>query len=393
MGRLPDGRAVFVPFALPGERVRIDILEEKRGYARVRLVEILEPSPERILPRCPHFTECGGCHYQHLPYGKQLAAKAGILREQLQRIAGIPDPNIEDIVPSPLPWNYRNHLQFHIDSQGRLGFKAAGSDHIVPVRECHLPEDVLDGLWRQLEIEPLPGLERIGLRAGMNGETMLTLESSSPELPEMELDLPLSVVHLSPAGPLVLAGEPLLWMSVLGVNFQVSAGSFFQVNSPMAGEMVRQALEWLQPTRQSILLDVYSGVGLFSRFFAPLVKSIVGVELSESAVDDYAANLDPFDNVSLYAGPAEDILPHLDIQPDMAIVDPPRTGLARPALDALVRMAPPQILYVSCDPATLARDIKRLSSAGYRLVKARPFDLFPQTYHVETVVLMSRKDK
>jgi len=135
---------------------------------------------------------------------------------------------------------------------------------------------------------------------------------------------------------------------------------------------------------------VYCGVGLFSRFFAPLVDTVIGVESSESAVDDYAVNLDAFDNISAYLGAAEEILPHLELQPTMVIVDPPRAGLALPALDALVRMAAPQILYVSCDPATLARDVKRLAAAGYTLEAIRPFDLFPQTYHVESISLLTR---
>lgn len=390
MGRLPDGRAVFVPFCLPGERVLVEIVEEKRNFVRARLVKVLQASPERIEPRCPHFTECGGCHYQHLPYEAQLAAKSAILQEQLQRIAGIASPPMKPICPSPEAWNYRNNLQFHPGSGGRLGFEAAGSNRVIPIRECHLPEPALDGFWQQLDIEPIPGLERVGLRSGSNGEILLTLESSTLDLPEMELDLPVSVVQLSPAGALVLAGEPLLWMQVLDTEFQVSAGSFFQVNTPMAGEMVRQALEWLQPNRQSILLDVYCGVGLFSRFFAPLVDTVIGVESSESAVDDYAVNLDAFDNISAYLGAAEEILPHLELQPTMVIVDPPRAGLALPALDALVRMAAPQILYVSCDPATLARDVKRLAAAGYTLEAIRPFDLFPQTYHVESISLLTR---
>jgi 23S rRNA (uracil1939-C5)-methyltransferase len=160
-GRLPDGRAVFIPFALPGELVRIRPVEEKRGHVRAELLEVLEPAPERIPPRCPHYTICGGCHYQHLDTPFQLTAKTHILVEQLQRIGRLSDIPIQPAVPSPLPWNYRNHVQFHLTPDGKLGFQRPGSERVVPIRECHLPEIAINQIWPQIELDPLPGVERI----------------------------------------------------------------------------------------------------------------------------------------------------------------------------------------------------------------------------------------
>jgi 23S rRNA (uracil1939-C5)-methyltransferase len=390
LGRLPDGRAVFVPFALPGERVRVRLVESKRTFARAELLEVLQPAPQRIAPRCPHYGLCGGCHYQHTDYATQCALKAAILREQLQRLAGIVEPPLRPIVPSPQPWNYRNTVQFHLDPQGRLGYHRADSHQVVAIRECHLPEPVLNQVWPQLEFEPRLGLERVELRAGSGEEVLLILESQDPQPPEFSVDFPLSAVHLSPAGTIVLAGEDYLVMEILGRPFKVSAPSFFQVNTAQAAAMVQHLLDILPLTPQSTLLDVYCGVGLFTAFLAPRVGRCLGVEVSPSACEDFAVNLDEFDHVALYQGAAEEILPWLDVRPDVVVVDPPRAGMAPAALEALIRLGPTYLAYVSCDPATLARDLKHLLGAGYRLLHITPFDLFPQTYHIESISLLVR---
>lgn len=392
LGRLPDGRAVFVPHALPGERVRIRLIVEKRGYARAELLEILRPSAQRISPRCAHFGVCGGCHYQHLPYDQQLAAKTAILTEQLQRVAGIERPNVAPIVPSPQEWHYRNAIQFHQAPDGRLGYHQADSNDVLPIRECHLPQPPLDELWQQLEIEPLPDLERIELRSGSGEDAMLILQSASPAAPEFSVDFPLSAVHISPAGEIILAGEDALVMEVNERAFQVSAASFFQVNTAQAGNLVHHLLQSLPLTGKPAVLEVYCGVGLFSAFLAPHCSQLVGIELSSAACQDFAINLDEFDHVALYEGAAEEILPALEFQPQIVLVDPPRAGVGQRALQAILRMAPPTIAYISCDTATLARDARHLLSAGYRLLQAAPFDMFPQTYHIESISLFQRDE-
>jgi 23S rRNA (uracil1939-C5)-methyltransferase len=200
-----------------------------------------------------------------------------------------------------------------------------------------------------------------------------------------------SVVHLSPDGIVLLAGNDFTTLEVLGRAFRVSAGAFFQVNTAQAAAMAEHLLEILPTTPQTSLLDVYCGVGLFSAFFAGRIGQVSGIELSEPACRDFAINLDEFENVALYQGAAEDVLPGLDFPVDVAIVDPPRAGLARPVLDALLQLAPPQLAYISCDPSTLARDAKRLLAGGYQLTQATPFDLFPQTYHIESISLFTRE--
>jgi len=395
MGRLPDGRAVFVPFALPGEQVRLRPVEEKRGHVRAELLEVLQPSASRISPRCAHFGLCGGCHYQHMPYADQLAAKSAILREQLQRLGGLSDPPLAPAVPAPEDFYYRNHVQFHLAPDGKLGYHREGSAEVFPIQECHLPEPPLDAIWKQMEIEAIPGLERIGLRLGSGDDIQLILDGSDPRPPELSVeDLPISVAYLSPAGRLVLAGSEAVYIEVLGRVFRLSAGSFFQVNTRMAETMVEHLLgelpARLNPDRGVTLLDAYCGVGLFSAFLAPLVGRLVGIEALPFAGDDFAVNLDEFDNVELYQASVEDVLPALEIKPQIALVDPPRAGLSRLALDGILRLQPSLLVYISCDPATLARDAKRLVSAGYSLKKITPFDLFPQTYHIESITFWEK---
>ncbi|HEX8990673.1 MAG TPA: TRAM domain-containing protein [Anaerolineales bacterium] len=395
-------RVVFVPFGIPGERVRVRLVEERRGFARAELLEVLEPSPQRIAPRCRHFGVCGGCHYQHIPYELQLKAKTDILRDQFRRIGRIDDPPVHEAVPSPNPWNYRNQVQFHLTAEGRLGYVAASTSppsrssspdlSILPITECHLPEPAINRLWPELEFEPGTDIDRVTLRRGAGDELMVMLESARPDLPALDVEAGISVVHTFDDHLVVVAGDDHIMMQVLGRNFRVSAPSFFQVNTAMAEQMVRHILENLPARRSpvSTVLDAYCGAGLFSAFLAPLCDRLIGIESSPAACDDFAFNLDEFDNVELYEDAAGNVLASLDVQPDVILVDPPRLGLDPPALDGILRLQPRTVAYVSCDPSTLARDARRLIDGGYHLRSSIPFDLFPQTYHIESISWFER---
>ena len=390
LGRDSGGRVVFVPFALPGERVQVRLLEQRRRWARARLMQVLQPSPAREVPRCRHFAACGGCHYQHMPYADQLLAKQSILREQLQRLGKVVDPPVEPCIPAASPWNARNQLQFHLDPAGRLGFighpQAEGGDRqVLPIQECHLPEPALSDLWPRLQLEAIPGLERVGLRAGRDGQAMLILHGGGPPQVELDLDLPLSMVWLSPGGLEVLAGSPHLTFEVLGREFRVSAPSFFQVQTGLAGELVRLVLEGLAVASGELAYDLYAGVGLFSAFLAAAGARLAAVEESPWACEDFVHNLEAFEEVELYEATVEEALAGLPGSPQAVVVDPPRAGLAPAVVDGLIGLAPPRLVYVSCDPATLARDAARLQAGGFRLERAIPIDLFPQTFHIEAV--------
>ena len=386
LGRLADGRAVFVPYVLPGEQVRLRLVEDKRRYARGELLEVLKPSPTRIEPRCPHFKVCGGCHYQHMPYPDQLALKAGILADQLERIGGLSDPPVQPTIPAPQPWNYRNHVQFHLTEDGKLGYMGARSQAVIPIQECHLPEASLNAIWPQLNFEPIQELGRIGLRAGVEDDFLLILESEELTAPALSVeDLDLSVVHLSPAGVLVLAGSDYVLIEVSSRLFHVSAASFFQVNTPIAAAMVEHILANITLRPSSSVLDVYCGVGLFSAFIAQQAGRLVGIESNPYACDDFVINLAEFEHVELYQDKVEAVLKNISLDPDLILVDPPRSGLSRDAMQGILAQGARDIVYVSCDPATLARDARFLSAGGYQLTQITPFDLFPQTYHIESI--------
>jgi 23S rRNA (uracil1939-C5)-methyltransferase len=394
LSRLPDGRAVFVPFVLPGEVVRVEVVDEKTRYAHARPIEVLTPSPERITPRCIHFGECGGCQYQHLAYEQQLRLKESLLLDQFQRIAHIEDPPILPIVPAPDPWNYRNHVQFHLGKNGELGFIHADGEHLLIIEECHLPHEPINALWPQLELGPESGVYRLGIRQDSFEDIMLILEGEDPDAPEFSEDIPVSAVYTPPDARLtILAGDDHLVFTLLERHFQVSARSFFQVNTPMAEKMVALLLDNLDLAEDTRVVELYAGVGAFSAFLAPKVGHLTAIESSGSACHDFVTNLDEFDNVSLYEAQAEEVLPTLNMPVDLLVMDPPRSGLAPAVHDALAELQPKQIAYISCDPATLARDTQRILGNGYQLQSVTPFDLFPHTAHVETISLFELFDQ
>jgi len=391
LARLPDGRAVFIPYAMPEEQLRIRLVEDKGRYARGEIIEIITPAPDRIQPRCPHFQVCGGCHYQHIPYQVQLEIKERVLADQLRRVGKIDSPPVKTIQPSPSPWNYRNHMQFHVAEDGQLGFLKHRSNELVPIRECHLPEESLNNIWPTFNLEFIPGLDRIHLRSGEEGQdALIILESQGEETFEFSVDLPLSAVLQGPGGDIVLSGDDFTVIPVLDYPFVVSAGSFFQTNTRVAEKLVTDLLDILNLDQDMVCLDVYCGVGLFSAFLAPHVKKVIGIEANPSACEDYLYNLAGYQNVELYDMPAEDVLPDLKTSPDLILLDPPRSGLSGSVLDSVADLNPKQIVYISCDPATLARDLQRFNKKGYLLEASTPYDMFPQTYHIESLSLLRR---
>jgi 23S rRNA (uracil1939-C5)-methyltransferase len=392
LARLPDGRAVFIPYALPDEELRIRLVEEKERYARGEIIEIIKPSPIRIQPLCPHFGECGGCHYQHISYDEQLKIKKSIFIDQLVRMGKMTDPPVKEIIPSPLAWNYRNQIQLHISKEGDPGFLRHRSNQVVPIQECHLPEDSLNQIWPSLSLEYIPGLDRISLRSGEEGQdTLIVLESSDPKPIEFSVDLSLSAVHQGPGGEIVLAGDDFTIIPIQDIPFVVSAGSQFQVNTMVAELIVNFLLERLPLTDSSLVLDVYSGVGLFSAFLAPEVGKVIAIESNPKAGEDFLYNLAGYENVDFYDQPAEEVLPHLDLALDIILLDPPRAGISKKILDSVVSLNPGMITYISCDPATLARDADRFLKQGYILQESTLFDMFPQTFHIESVNIFQKQ--
>jgi len=388
LGRLPDGRAVFVPFVLPGEIVQVQIVEDKKSFARAWPVDWLEISPNRIQPRCIHFAECGGCQYQNLSYEDQLKAKREIMIDQFNRLGKVEEPPVHPVVPSPNPWNYRNFIQFHLGEHSELGYIHADGEHLLPIQECHLPDPGINALWPQIELDAESDLYRMGIRQDSYEQLMLVMEGESSNAPEFSVDIPVSAVYTpSDADLTVMAGDDHLTYTLLDRHFRVSARSFFQVNTPIAEKMVTYLLDNLELHADSRVIELYAGVGLFSAFIARKVGHLTAVESSGSACHDFTTNLGDLDNVILYEAQAEDVLPTLKIEMDLLITDPPRSGWAPEVHDALYQLRPLQICYISCDPATLARDARKILKKGYRLTSVQPFDQFPHTSHIESISL------
>jgi 23S rRNA (uracil1939-C5)-methyltransferase len=383
------GKVVFVPYVLPGEEVLVELTEDKANYSRGRVLEILAPSPDRVEARCPHFGRCGGCHWQHIAYERQLTLRQEIVRAQLTRIAHLVDPPVRPTLAAENPWRYRNHVQLHPDEDGRLGFLETDGHTIVPIEECHIMHPLLWDLFSSLEID-FPDLQRVSLRAGAStGERLLILETDGEVAPAVEVDLPVSCVLLLPDGtPVTYVGEGHVTEIVSGRSLRVSATSFFQANTSQVQQLLATVTRYADLQGGQSVLDLYCGVGTFGLSLAGRGAKVLGIDSSESAIEDAQYNSRGATNVDFLPGTVEELLPSLEEPTDLVILDPPRQGLSRPALAALVADAPPTVMYVSCDPATLARDIGRMAQSGYVLVEVQPVDMFPQTYHVETVALL-----
>ncbi len=393
MGR-HEGKVIFVPYALPGETVRVEIEISKKGWAQARLVEIVEPSPERVTPACPHFgpDACGGCQWQHISYQAQLAYKTEGVREQLARLGGLTDVLVRPTRAVGEPWGYRNHVQLHASPDG-LGYVAADGRRVEPVAACPIMHPLIAELFEELDIE-IEELEGLTLRAGIStGQQLVVFETADDEPFELEVDRPVScVLLLSDGTPITLVGRDHFFERVAGKDYRVSAQSFFQVNTAGAQALVDAVTAYLSPQPDETLLDLYCGVGLFSLALAGQVGRIVAVEANPVAAGDARFNVQAagLDNVRVVENEAGAALAALDERVDAVVADPPRSGCGPAVVSRLAALGPERLVYVACDPATLARDAKSLTAAGYRLVEVQPLDLFPQTYHVESVALFAK---
>ncbi|MGH2536773.1 MAG: class I SAM-dependent RNA methyltransferase [Candidatus Promineifilaceae bacterium] len=391
IGRDAAGRAVFVPFVLPGERVEVELTEERPRYAHSRLLRVIEPAGERVPAPCPHFGPCGGCQYQHMSYAAQLRYKAAILRDQLERIGRLPDPLVRPAIPSPEPYAYRNEMSFSLAAEGQLGLWSPEQGRVIPIQVCLLIRPELLALYEDLDLE-LAGLRRANLRSGAGAELLLALEVDDLEPPALEADFPVSAALLLPDGTAAnLIGDNYLAQSLNGRAFRVSAGCPFYPNPGAAEALLEVVLAQAGLAAGERLLELYSGVGALTAFLAPAADEVVCVEANPDAVADAAANLDDFAHISVYQGAPEAVLPGLAFRPDVVVLSPPPAGLPVEVVDELGRLPAGRLVYVSADAATLARDGRRLVEKGFGLVEAQPVDMFPQQYAVMSASLWERR--
>lgn len=400
------GKAVFVPYAIPGERVRVEIVDAKERWARARLVEVLESSADRVEPPCPYFgpDRCGGCQWQHIAYPRQAELKQAIVVDQLRRLAHIESPPVADIVvladplaadgtTTFLDYGYRNHIHLAATPDGQLGFRRTASLDVIAVERCLLLHEQLDELFSALDLS-WPDMTGLTLRGGTNtGDALIVVETAGEEQPELEISLPAACALLTPRGVRPMIGAPYYFEEVAGRRYRVSADSFFQVNTSGASALIDVVASYAGLDRTHVLLDAYCGVGLFALALADDAAEVIGIESSPSACEDFAFNAGDRSNVALHEGSVDQVISALlasGQHADVVVLDPPRAGAGPAVIRSFAALGPKRIVYVSCDPATLARDAAHLVAPGYHLVEAQPVDMFPQTYHVETVALWER---
>lgn len=419
LARLPGdakGRrmAVFVPFTLPGEQVETTVLPQKGGMARAELRRVISPAPERVTPPCPYFGACGGCQLQHGSYELQLQAKRGILRETFDRAKLNLPVEIASLANSP--WRYRNRIRLHVRAKPhwQVGYLERRSHRFLPITTCPIAAPLLEHALsvfanpaisslapdRLTEIELFCNHDRSELTIaawtadatpGLTAQFRRWIAAIQAAVPQLRGAVALTQRN-EHSGPAVIAesGGPSLTYSVAGGSYLVSASAFFQVNMHLLDSLVEHVAAAVSPTSGQHILDLYSGVGLFSLPLARAGVHITAVESSPMSARDLAQNLQPFANAKAVRESTERFLAKTKRTPDAILLDPPRAGLGAEVTRHLARIAPPRLVYLSCDPATLARDLQPLLASGYAVEHITMIDMFPQTYHIETLILLRR---
>lgn len=394
-----NGYKIFVDGALPGELVEIEILEEKKKFAIAKLLRVLEPSPLRIKPICPIFGKCGGCQIMHLQYEEQLQVKRQRVIDALQRIGHI-NSEVKPCIASPKSFHYRNKIQLPCRS-GDIGLYKKNSHEIIPIETCYIQCEEGEEILKLIRPHLLdPSIRHICIKNGnKQALVIIVTDGKCHDLKERAK----KIMHLSPQIKGVLenintrddnvilsedfklhCGTPYIFETLLGKTFRISASSFFQVNPLQAENLIKEVID-IEKTDK--VLDAFCGVGTFSLFAAEKGAFITGIEIVPHAIDDAKENakLNNISNVSFHVGKTEKMVHSLG-DFDVVLLNPPRKGCDQSLIDTLIKKKIKKITYISCDPATLARDLSFFVQANYKIISIQPFDMFPQTMHVETVV-------
>jgi 23S rRNA (uracil1939-C5)-methyltransferase len=411
VGRV-EGKAIFVPGTVPGDEVEVAITAEKKTYALGRVLAIRQPSPQRRMPPCPYVPRCGGCPWQQVSYPEQLRAKEAVVREQLRRIGGISDPPLLPIIPSPQEWHYRHRVRLRVKEPRRLGFSPAQSHSLVEIESCLIADERLPAWLHdardwvaslrtsvdEVEIvtgEPASGPDAQG--AVLVGNARGGVHASDEGGCQRFLQ-----THSAVAGVMLLGPhwrrswgqcQVSLDLGLEGLMLNVSPGTFTQVNPAGNRALIAALLQLSELRAEQDVIELYCGAGNLSLPIASRVRTLIGVEQDPVAVHDARANAagagltnTQFLCASAHAG-VEELL-RSGARSDVVILDPPRAGAAE-VIEGIVRLAARMIVYLSCDPATLARDLRQLQAHGYQVRQLQPLDLFPHTYHVETLAILT----
>ncbi len=375
-GRLGEAMAqyqgwdVFVFGGIPGETVVAEILRIQRKYLAARVVEVIQGSELRVEPPCPYYGECTGCQWQHLDYSAQLIAKKSRVVDALERVGGLSQQPVAEVIPSPDQYGYRNHARFTVGPAGSLGFVNRETRRFVAIDRCMLMHQGINDMLTQLQGR-CSETTQLAIRAGKNtGDYLIQPTLKNPAVP-----LPTGQTHYLE--------------SVGDRRFRVASPSFFQVNVEQSVQLVEVVRNSLDLRGDEVLVDAYAGVGTLAILLAPYVANVIAIEESSAAVADAQENAAGLTNVEFWTGKTEEMLSRLAARPDAVVLDPPRAGCQPQALRSLLEIAPEKVAYVSCDPESLARDLKILVDGGYHLDQVQPLDMFPQTHHVECVASLT----
>lgn len=425
VARAEDGRVVFVKGALQGERCRVTLMKVGKTAAWGRLAEVLDPAPARRKPDCPHYPKCGGCQLRHMSYEEELAFKRQKVEDCLRRIGG-QDVEVSVIHGAKQMKRYRNKSQFPVAEGPRLGFYRARSHDVIDVERCLLQSEGADHIrgavkaWMEAYRIPAydeqngQGLIRhVYVRSNRQGEALACILANGDCLPwEKELTDQIRAAWPKTVGVVlgantrktnVILGDAyrLLWGQdwlddqMCGLTFRLSAPSFYQVNTPQAEMLYERAVEFAGLTGEERVLDLYCGAGTITLTMARWAQEAIGAEIVPEAIENAKENAaaNGVKNVRFFLGDAGEVATQLaeeELHAQVVVVDPPRKGLSVEVIEAILEIGPERVVYVSCDPATLGRDVKRLAEGGYKLQQVEAVDLFPRTIHVETVVLLQR---
>jgi 23S rRNA (uracil1939-C5)-methyltransferase len=427
-----EGFTLFVPHALPGEKIRAKVLKTKKNYGYAKMLEILEKSPHRIEPQCSIYYQCGGCTMQHMNYEEQLRQKQNLVVENLRRIGKIENVVVHPIIGMDEPWHYRNKAQVPIgELDGKLisGFYAHRTHRIIDMDTCHIQHQKIDevvaevkrvasslGLQAYNELTGEGLLRHVVVKVGfktkevmavlvVNGDKIPNVDQLVNQLTNKIQGLKSIVMNVNKKQTNVIFGnhteviwgEPYIYDYIGDVKFAISARSFYQVNPVQTEVLYNKALVYAALSGTETVIDAYCGIGTISLFLAKKARRVYGVEIVPDAISDAKRNarLNQIDNVEFAVGEAETVIPwwySTGVSADVVVVDPPRKGCDEKLLDTLIRMKPERIVYVSCNPSTLARDLRILEDGGYITKEVQPVDMFPHTMHVECVVWLSRQN-
>lgn len=396
-----DGKATFIPYAIPGETVSIRIIEEKKNFQRASLEEIITPSPDRVDPPCPYFFKCGGCSYQHIDYSRQLEIKRQVIKETLKRIGGI-DIEVNEVIGTENPWHYRNKVEWHCGKESgqlTMGYYINDSRVLIGIDSCLLisqaMQDYSHYIKEHLEELKIPeGCEVILRQSSSNQEMMLVFNGTGAS----EIDFAkmlnykevASIYSIDQGVTRLHYGDQNLEEKIFKLKYEISPQAFFQVNHIQTEKMIEIIKDYAQIRPGENVLDAYCGTGSIALALAEKAHKVVGVESLKASIKNAKRNTFKNDikNCKFIKGACEDIIPDLEEEFDVVILDPPRTGCKAELIKAIIEKSPRCIIYVSCNPSTLARDLAIFKDSDYKVNQVQPIDMFPQTHHVEAVILL-----